>query len=385
MPMTGQIRCSCGWLSSPDAVPSAGHVTCPECGLMHPVKKTHRAGARRDDLPVQGAASTDKGSAGIIVVAGSTGAVLLVCTALSWAILSADSPRASNRPPPNEPAIAHNDSGDASPIRNSPPESPPRADPQRDWYAQHVGMIVIVESYKFHSTDGKVKDADLIKGQGSCFAVSKDGILLTNRHITQSAKKRTDRRRISVAQGRLVFQKTMLIACFAETRDAHHKCTVLYESPKYDFAVLRIDRTFSRPIRIAEKTVTRGDTVELVGYPAIVRDMLVSRERKEMQERALERFLRSGQIRYFDQIPASAYEPTLTRGEVSACRTVNEEQTIQASVTVGPGNSGGPLLNESREAVGILTWGPGATKESGFGMAPALPQMIEEIKPYLGR
>ena len=85
--------------------------------------------------------------------------------------------------------------------------------------------------------------------------------------------------------------------------------------------------------------------------------------------------VQSNRIRYIDQIAGSAYEPTLTRGDVSAVRNVGGVVVIHANVTAAGGNSGGPLLNSSREAIGILTFGPEGMEVSGGQFRASTPAL----------
>ena len=58
-------------------------------------------------------------------------------------------------------------------------------------------------------------------------------------------------------------------------------------------------------------------------------------------------------------------------------RMIGGNHYIQTSAPISPGNSGGPLLNENAEAIGIMT----LTILEGQNLNFAIP--INEIKPYL--
>lgn len=64
----------------------------------------------------------------------------------------------------------------------------------------------------------------------------------------------------------------------------------------------------------------------------------------------------------------SSLEHTVTRGIVSAVRTVDGVKVVQTDAAASPGNSGGPLLNEHGESIGVVSF-----KLSGEGLNFAIP------------
>ncbi|MFC5521446.1 DegQ family serine endoprotease [Polaromonas jejuensis] len=138
-----------------------------------------------------------------------------------------------------------------------------------------------------------------VRGQGSGFIVSADGIILTNAHVVRDAKevtvKLTDRR--------------------------EYRAKVLGADPKTDVAVLRIDAK-NLPVATLGKTsdLRVGEWVLAIGSPF-------------------------------------GFENTVTAGVVSAKgRSLPDDSAvpfIQTDVAINPGNSGGPLFNTRGEVVGI--------------------------------
>ena len=138
-----------------------------------------------------------------------------------------------------------------------------------------------------------------VRGEGSGFIVSPDGLILTNAHVVRGAKavtvKLTDRREF--------------------------KAKVLGRDDKTDVAVLKIDATGLPTLALGSSQALRpGEWVMAIGSPF-------------------------------------GFENTVTAGVVSAKgRSLPDDSAvpfIQTDVAVNPGNSGGPLINARGEVVGI--------------------------------
>ena len=138
-----------------------------------------------------------------------------------------------------------------------------------------------------------------IRGEGSGFIVSPDGVILTNAHVVRDASdvtvKLTDRREL--------------------------RAKVLGLDPATDIAVLRVDAKNLPTVRLGDPAaVNVGDWVVAIGSPF-------------------------------------GFENSVTAGIVSAKgRSLPGDSYvpfIQTDVAVNPGNSGGPLFNMAGEVIGI--------------------------------
>jgi len=141
--------------------------------------------------------------------------------------------------------------------------------------------------------------APAVRGEGSGFIVSADGVILTNAHVVDGADrvtvKLTDRREF--------------------------EARVLGADEKSDVAVLKIEATDLPTVKIGEpSSLEVGEWVVAIGAPF-------------------------------------GFENSVTAGIVSAKgRTLPDDgyvPFIQSDVAVNPGNSGGPLFNLRGEVVGI--------------------------------
>jgi len=183
------------------------------------------------------------------------------------------------------------------------------------------------------------------KGAGSGWIIDKDGIIVTNNHVVEGAKKVT----VELSDGR-IFE--------AEPKNIH-------TDQFTDLAVIKIDATDLPAASVGDSTQLRvGDWVVAIGNP-----------------------LGQG-IR--------AKEGTVSGLKVSL--DVDEGQTlgdlIETSAAINPGNSGGPLVNMKAEVIGITSAKIAAVGVEGLGYAistktaiPIIEQLIKQgyvIRPWLG-
>jgi hypothetical protein len=138
--------------------------------------------------------------------------------------------------------------------------------------------------------------------QGTCFAVSPDGLVLTAYHVIKGAAA------VSVA--------------FPGKEPANAE--VVRTSPSNDLALLRVPFPLGTFLPLAERrSISVGDQVFTMGFPAL--DILGT-------------------------------EPKYTDGAISSLSGLaGEASLLQVTVPIQPGNSGGPLVNERGQVVGVVT------------------------------
>ncbi|SIT26924.1 DegQ family serine endoprotease [Achromobacter sp. MFA1 R4] len=218
-------------------------------------------------------------------------------TALTGGVsMAADAPAAVSQPisasvPPNFAQITR-DFGPAVVNISVSGTRKVSAEDSDDPFAQFFGQI---PGYQGRAPAREVP----MRGEGSGFIVSPDGIILTNAHVVQDAKevtvKMTDRR--------------------------EYKAKVLGADPQTDVAVIKIEAKNLPVVKVGDvNRLQVGEWVLAIGSPY-------------------------------------GLENTATAGIVSAKgRSLPDDTSvpfIQTDVAVNPGNSGGPLFNDRGEVVGI--------------------------------
>jgi TPR repeat protein len=138
------------------------------------------------------------------------------------------------------------------------------------------------------------------KTYGSGFFITEDGYLLTNLHVIQGAQK-------------------LLVRRGGESFPAQ----VVKIDRVNDMAVLKAEGRFTAlPLR-SSRGVSLGEPVFTIGFP---------------------------------NATVQGLEPKLTRGEINSLSGVKDDpRHFQTSVQIQPGNSGGALVTEQGEVVGVVT------------------------------
>jgi hypothetical protein len=160
-------------------------------------------------------------------------------------------------------------------------------------------------------------------GFGSGCIVDADGWIITNYHVVED----------DIDSLTVRFQDGSELPGLVERWD-----------PVRDLALVQVDSTGLSPIQFATEAPYVGDPVFAIGTP-------------------------------FEE----GLEATVTRGILSAKRTMEGQNLLQTDVAISPGNSGGALLNEQGEYIGAVNSKVVASGVEGIGFA--IPR--EELLPGL--
>ena len=137
------------------------------------------------------------------------------------------------------------------------------------------------------------------QGLGSGFIIKPDGIIVTNNHVVAAAT-------------------TMAVKLLSG--EVYRKVYLLSADPIDDLAFLKIEAVDLPTIPLGNSnSVQLGDGVLLIGAP-------------------------------------QGLEQTVSNGLISGIRLDNGVRVLQTSAAASPGSSGGPLLNRSGEAVGVMSF-----------------------------
>jgi S1-C subfamily serine protease len=160
-------------------------------------------------------------------------------------------------------------------------------------------LLVLIYSGPTAQSASRPQDEASIQASGTGFFITVDGYLLTNFHVVDKANH-------------------IVIKVKQETYEAK----VITIDAVNDVALLKVSGKFNALPIASSRTVRLGDSIFTIGYP-----------NPEIQ----------------------GVEAKLTKGEINSLTGIQDDpRHFQISVPVQPGNSGGPLVNQVGNVVGIV-------------------------------
>jgi|GEM_PF-5204947 S1-C subfamily serine protease len=243
-------------------------------------------------------------------------------------------------------------------------------------YRQAKESVVFVESTSnLPPAPGAEKKSPSV---GSGFVATPDGRVVTGYHVVKDAKPES------------------LVVTLSNGKK--YQAEIEHLDPKTELAVLRLHRqpyeTF-KPLAMAQNSdLQPGERVSALGYPRGVKELFLSVGGRWQQPSAYESPAQFAQNKMFLAADGSGFLPGGFKGKVtlaSMLYTPDGKERIQGGLLPGedpnrtvistdlkvePGNSGGPLLNQNFEAIGVIAMTD--LKGSKAGSTP-----IEDVRKVL--
>lgn len=195
---------------------------------------------------------------------------------------------------------------------------------------------------------------------GSGFIIDKRGYIITNKHVVK------DLIECPGGSGKsLIYVFLSKDGTVSLDRNEAYVASFVKEHPTADLALIKIegnDDLIAAQIG-DDKAVKISDKVIAMGFPG-----------------AIERF-NKGQntdtpFGFFEELSWTT-SATVTQGIVSAKREYEKVSYIQTDVSITNGNSGGPLVNDKNEVIGINTWR--IHTETGLNFATSITEAMPLI------
>ena len=180
-------------------------------------------------------------------------------------------------------------------------------------------------TFAVHSRDFQVVDFEPEHGSGTGFVVAANGLIVTCAHVVEDAAE------IQVVLG-----------------EKSYDAEVLLQDPEHDLALLKIDAPGLATLPIAATEQVRlGQEVRAIGFP-------------------LTQLLGTGL--------------KVTRGSISGVVEMEGSKVFQIDAALNPGNSGGPVVNDRGEVVGVASSGLSADVADAVGFCVQSVDLLNLLK-----
>lgn len=210
---------------------------------------------------------------------------------------------------------------------------------------------------------------------GSCFAVSKNGYLMTNKHIIETYRE---------ADKEEIVERCELFVCFGDKPTDRYEVKIVHECPYYDAAIIKVNKYFHNPFVVVAKQISQGDEVYACGFPGTAADLVTGLDIKGIRDKWIEqaRELRmAGKADFFELVPRGSFGVSVTRGIISAIRTIEDIEWIQTDAAINRGNSGGPLVTGDCKIIAVNTIKHAESESTNFSLA--INQLTRELSPWV--
>jgi S1-C subfamily serine protease len=243
--------------------------------------------------------------------------------------------------------------------------------------ADAVGFVVC--GIHIVTADGKISEEPQFGG--SCFTISPQGYLLTNRHVVEGAWELQNAK----AKREKILRDTLMIIeprVWIFFHGRKYVADIVFVSEHHDMAILKVDRNGATVPSFAlamSTTGRRSDDVFAVGFPGVAGAPLSIDEAASTVAKQV--FPTADVTQKFKE---RDFDFTLTKGVVS--RTFQEatgQTWIQHEAVVRHGNSGGPLVTADGLVIGINTLKQANEQQEQTNLALDVSQMRQEIDDHV--
>jgi serine protease Do len=214
-----------------------------------------------------------------------------------------------------------------------------------------VRVVVGCKAKVYSPINGKIYDLETITGYGSGFIVNPKGYIVTNAHVTETedceqvfhadlaAQLEADGQNFENIKAELKWIETKPIQLVYLPNQEQLPFEIINSGSPVgegkDVSIIKVNLVNAPTLKLAKSNqVKLLDSITVVGYPGLVENYPV-----------------------FDS--DSFYQASFTRGQISAMKNLKDgTPIIQITAPVPNGNSGGPVLNDNGEVIGLVTFGP---------------------------
>ncbi len=221
--------------------------------------------------------------------------------------------------------------------------------------ASAVGLVVV--GTRLQMADGRLYEIPV--GTGTCFSVTRNGYVVTNKHVVKSyVDAKQAQVRPSEKQRILGIRDLDPKVWVFFSRDEKFVAEVVHVSEDYDMAVLKVDRESQWAFALADLPTEDVPSVPVtvLGFPGIDRDAVD--QKAQMDETIRDKALGPVQMSFKDSDFILSVQNGNVKKKPSPMRFEDDTRDtfyIEHTARVFGGNSGGPLVTAGGVVVGVNT------------------------------
>lgn len=381
------------------------NLECEQCGIIFEKyhKRQERLAAEKAALQEKAELKQKKGLSGVVL---GLGIGLLVGLGAFFFVNNTTEKAAT---PVNTATLQPQDNNT---LHTSPPKKPQRQKTGSSFASRQNNDTLeglakqLAEKHSVNSPIEKARNATVfIKtpwGSGSGFFVSRNGMIVTNRHVLQMQNKDIETFTKQLEQGeKLLAREKKTLRYLREqvplVRDKEMQQQLKddirrreQEYAKYKNKLAKLHENLSTiesasPTTDAEVVLIDGSTytVDSVMMSDKYDLALISINAYESPYIAVSTGRRDQGQKVYTVGNPQGLRHTVTSGIISGYRKFNGTPLIQTDAPINPGNSGGPLIDERGKAIGVNTLVLRNTE--GIGFAIPMKSVFEEFGNYFSQ
>ncbi len=215
-----------------------------------------------------------------------------------------------------------------------------------------VRVVVGCDVKAYLPKNGKIYNLKTMAGHGSGFFVNPNGYIVTNAHVTN----------LTGEECKQYLARKLAVKLKEDSQDSNAVKQLKWIDVKPIYQV-NLPNGESLPAQVIKSGAAIGEGKDVSIIKINIRNAPVLKLADSSKVRILDKVTAVGYpglIEWSDIFDKKSFvEATFTSGEISAIKTLKDNiPVIQVSAPAAPGNSGGLVLNERGEVIGIVTFGP---------------------------
>jgi S1-C subfamily serine protease len=247
-----------------------------------------------------------------------------------------------------------------------------------------VVMLVLMGHYE-GTINGEHVKVDVPLDSGSAFVLKKSGILLTSKHLTHEVQENDFPSTLQAVKLPTVTLRDIgYVLCFGQGSNDRSDAKLLYESDKFDVAIIQTDRHFAWALDGAGREAANGEPIYAWGYPVEMTDIFNNphADRHGVEEMLVE-LQDKHSINLLAAFSSECFKAVGVAGTVSVAeRNMDGTACVEFDAKIDSGENGGPVVDASRKVIAMVQSG-GKGAKAGYNYGILIDQLQDEIAPYM--